>query len=80
MGRHSLLCEITLNGIRPHVITCHPFTQDRHPQNSDLEFKPMCLSLCMQGMGFSKTKAKEALEECHYRVDMAVEWLVNHCM
>ncbi|CAL5223286.1 g5774 [Coccomyxa viridis] len=34
----------------------------------------------LQGMGFSKTKAKEALEECHYRLDMAVEWLVSHCV
>ncbi|CAK0784827.1 hypothetical protein CVIRNUC_008031 [Coccomyxa viridis] len=34
----------------------------------------------LQGMGFSKSKAKEALEECHYRLDMAVEWLVTHCV
>lgn len=36
--------------------------------------------LHLQGMGFSKVKAKEALEECHYRLDMAVEWLVSHCV
>ena len=34
----------------------------------------------LQGMGFSKSKAKEALEECHHRLDMAVEWLVTHCV
>ena len=36
--------------------------------------------VCLQGMGFSKTKAKEALEEGHYRLDMAVEWLMSHCV
>ncbi|EIE27270.1 ARM repeat-containing protein [Coccomyxa subellipsoidea C-169] len=30
----------------------------------------------LQGMGFSKAKAKEALEECNYSMDLAIEWLV----
>lgn len=34
----------------------------------------------MQGMGFSKTKAKEALEECGNDVDAALDWLVTNCI
>jgi translation elongation factor EF-Ts len=38
----------------------------------------MCCLL--QGMGFSRLKAKEALEECNYSMDQAVEWLVSNCV
>ncbi|KAK9907336.1 hypothetical protein WJX75_001686 [Coccomyxa subellipsoidea] len=34
----------------------------------------------LQGMGFSKAKAKEALEECNYSMDLAIEWLVSNCV
>ena len=57
-----------------HLSQClHETLEDRADDNR-------ILSLDLQGMGFSKTKAKEALEECHYRLDMAVEWLVSHCV
>lgn len=50
-------------------------------RHSGLEQERDSICSCdLQGMGFSKTKAKEALEECHYRLDMAVEWLVSHCV
>lgn len=31
-------------------------------------------------MGFSKAKAKEALEDCNYSMDLAIEWLVSNCV
>ncbi|CAL8462930.1 g2464 [Coccomyxa elongata] len=34
----------------------------------------------LQGMGFSTAKAKEALEECNYSMDLAIEWLVSNCV
>lgn len=34
----------------------------------------------IQGMGFSRAKAKEALEECNFSVDAAVDWLVSNCV
>ncbi len=34
---------------------------------------------CVQGMGFSRAKAQEALEECGYRLNAAVNWLLSNC-
>ena len=34
----------------------------------------------MQGMGFSKSKAKEALQENNHDLEAAIEWLVANCI
>lgn len=34
----------------------------------------------LQGMGFSKSKAKEALQENNHDLEAAIEWLVANCI
>ena len=34
----------------------------------------------LQGMGFSKSKAKEALQENNDDLEAAIEWLVANCI
>lgn len=37
--------------------------------------------LCdLQAMGFSKSKAKEALQETGHNLEAAIEWLVANCI
>ena len=36
--------------------------------------------LCLQGMGFSKSKAEEALLENNHNLEAAIEWLVANCI
>ncbi len=35
---------------------------------------------CVQAMGFTKAKSKEALEECGNDVQSALDWLVTNCI
>lgn len=32
-----------------------------------------------QAMGYSKAKAREAIEECEGDVGAAIEWLISNC-
>lgn len=34
----------------------------------------------LQGMGFSRSKAKEALQENNHDMEAAIEWLVANCI
>lgn len=34
----------------------------------------------LTAMGFSARQARDALEECDFDVEAAIEWLVAHCM